>query len=108
MGNVVRLPEGYTELQYVECNGNQYLNTGLVPTPNYIVEGSFLLSSNSTYLFGAKYYYMSSISGSRRIIEADYFCEQTNSSTLKWACYYYSGSSIPGSRYASTTVSLNT
>lgn len=28
------LPSGYTQLEYIQSSGNQYINTGVVPTPN--------------------------------------------------------------------------
>lgn len=29
-----KLPSGYTELEYIQSSGTQYINTGVVPTPN--------------------------------------------------------------------------
>ena len=51
-----RLPEGYTELEYIQSSGTQYVNAGYKPTPNTRVEADIdFLPGNTTYncIFGA-------------------------------------------------------
>lgn len=45
------LPSGYTELEYIETNGNTYINTGFTPDSNTSIEMkvSFQNVSSSTY-----------------------------------------------------------
>lgn len=52
---VSRLPEGYTELKYIESTGTQYVNTGLKPTTTTKVEMDFEFSdySGSPHTFGS-------------------------------------------------------
>lgn len=52
---VPRLPDGYTELQYIESTGTQYVNTGLKPTATTKVEMDFEFSdySGSPRMFGS-------------------------------------------------------
>ena len=52
----VGLPSGYTELEYIQSSGEQYVNTGYKPTPSTRVEVDIdFLSGNTTYncIFGA-------------------------------------------------------
>lgn len=51
-----RLPEGYTELEYIEGAGNQYVDTGLKPNQNTTVEMQFkMVNTNADYaLFGSR------------------------------------------------------
>ena len=51
-----RLPEGYTELEYIEGAGNQYVDTGLKPNQNTTVEMRFkMVNTNADYaLFGSR------------------------------------------------------
>lgn len=43
-----RLPAGYTEVEYIESSGTQYIDTGLVPDANTQVEMDFQLISPGT------------------------------------------------------------
>lgn len=47
-----RLPSGYTELQYIESTGTQYIDTGITPTQDYILytKVAFLGSSGTNVL----------------------------------------------------------
>lgn len=47
-----RLPEGYTELQYIESTGTQWIDTGITPTQDYILytKVAFLGSSGTNVL----------------------------------------------------------
>ena len=50
-----RLPQGYTELQYIESSGTQYVDTGIKPNQDTQVAARLmLLSSTTAYLFGAR------------------------------------------------------
>ncbi len=51
-----RLPSGYTELQYIESTGTQYINTGFQPNQNTRVTATAYLtpSDAGTWLFGAR------------------------------------------------------
>lgn len=41
-----RLPSGYTELEYIQSSGTQYINTGIVPSSELIAEITFACESN--------------------------------------------------------------
>lgn len=43
------LPIGYTRLEYLQSDGNQYINTNIVPTANTIISGSFKYTKFVTY-----------------------------------------------------------
>ena len=64
-----RLPSGYTEVEYIQSSGTQYLHTGLVcsQSDNYKIELDCDLTS-STYYAGANGYlqYQASIAGGAR------------------------------------------
>lgn len=52
-----RLPEGYTELEYIESTGTQYIDTGFKPNNNtrVVMDAQFLSTpSGNTALFGAR------------------------------------------------------
>ena len=40
------LPSGYTQLEYIQSSGTQYINTGIVPSSALIVEITFACESN--------------------------------------------------------------
>lgn len=47
----------YTELEYIESNGTQYINTGINPTSNLIIKAKFLITdtpSNFYALYGSR------------------------------------------------------
>ena len=43
------LPAGYTELEYIESTGTQYIDTGYIPDPGCEIWTDFALSSSRTY-----------------------------------------------------------
>ena len=48
------LPSGYTKLNYLEKDGNtQYINTGIIPQPEWTYEFDFERIGNFTYLCGS-------------------------------------------------------
>ena len=49
------VPDGYTQLEYIESTGTQYINTGIILKQNYIVDLKAYLSAQSATasLFGA-------------------------------------------------------
>ena len=51
-----RLPEGYTELEYIESNGNQYIDSLIKPTGNTRVRCKvrFPTTNEGTWIFGAR------------------------------------------------------
>lgn len=54
-GGNSRLPSGYTELQYIESSGTQYIDTGIKPNQDTQVTARLmLLGSTIAYLFGAR------------------------------------------------------
>lgn len=54
-GGNSRLPSGYTELQYIESSGTQYIDTGIKPNQDTQVTARLmLLGSTTAYLFGAR------------------------------------------------------
>lgn len=51
------LPAGYTELEYLQSTGTQYINTGLAPSNLTRVTADFMVDSwgsGTTFLFGAQ------------------------------------------------------
>ena len=49
------LPSGYTELEYIETTGTQYIDTGVIPTLNTKVRVRFLpVAQNGIGFFGAR------------------------------------------------------
>lgn len=42
------VPSGYTELEYLICDGSQYIDTGIIGKSGIKVSGSFLLSESQT------------------------------------------------------------
>lgn len=40
-----RLPEGYTELEYIESSGTQYIDTGVIPAYGYTAECGFIATN---------------------------------------------------------------
>lgn len=51
-----RLPDGYTELEYIQSTGTQYINTGVQPNQNTRVTATAFLTPSDvgTWLFGAR------------------------------------------------------
>lgn len=51
----VGLPDGYTELEYIESTGTQYINTGIILKQNYIVDLKANISdaNSNIWLFGS-------------------------------------------------------
>lgn len=50
-----RLPEGYTELTYIESTGTQYIDTGFKPNNNTRIVADMEITSGATsFLFGAR------------------------------------------------------
>ena len=49
------LPAGYTRLEYIECTGTQYIDTGVTPDSTMRVKASFdPVSTRDTMIFGAR------------------------------------------------------
>ena len=56
---VIRVPGGYTELQYLESTGTQYINTGVILTSDNVTyewEAKDNDTSGNKTLFGSEYY----------------------------------------------------
>jgi len=54
-GSASRLPEGYTELAYIESSGTQYIDTGFKPNNNTrVVMDAALIGTGTVCLFGAR------------------------------------------------------
>lgn len=49
------LPEGYTELEYIESTGTQYIDTGFKPTGKSRVICDFLPLSTGMWIYGARH-----------------------------------------------------
>ena len=51
------LPSGYTQVEYIQSSGTQYINTGYIPTINDSIETKFLTeaSTSDTNLYGSRY-----------------------------------------------------
>lgn len=52
--NKGKLPIGYTELEYIESTGTQYINTGIVPNNNTRVYLKVNYSETEGHLFGSR------------------------------------------------------
>lgn len=56
-----RLPDGYTELEYIGATGTQYINTGVIATPKTTAKYKFAMHSVSRYgghvLSGVNYFF---------------------------------------------------
>ena len=52
----VTLPEGYTQLEYIESSGTQYIDTGISPTgeTRVLFEADFPVQETAAWLFGAR------------------------------------------------------
>ncbi len=52
-----RLPAGYTEVEYIESTGTQYISTGIKPTENMEIDLEFELPKyqSTRWIFGSKY-----------------------------------------------------
>lgn len=53
---VSRLPTGYTEVEYIESTGAQYIDTGFLPNQNsrVVADAQFVSSANSQFVFGTR------------------------------------------------------
>ena len=51
-----KLPQGYTELSYIQGDGAAYINTGFKPNQNTVVRADIAhyLSSRTCWIFGAR------------------------------------------------------
>ena len=62
------VPDGYTQLDYVESDGSQYINTGILPNINTVVRGNLKVNGDGTGGYnmsgtaGGDYPYCSAIS----------------------------------------------
>jgi hypothetical protein len=53
--NAEGLPAGYTELEYIESSGTQYIDTGIKPSPRYsTLETRVVILNNTTGGFGCR------------------------------------------------------
>lgn len=43
-----RLPQGYTELEYIQSAASQYIKTGVLVNPNYTVAAEYMLTTRTT------------------------------------------------------------
>lgn len=49
------LPEGYTQVEYIESSGTQYVDTGFAPNNNTRIESDIVVTTGGTsFLFGAR------------------------------------------------------
>ena len=50
------LPRGYTELEYIQSSGTQYINTGFAPNQNtrVVADVQFVSENNSQFVFGVR------------------------------------------------------
>lgn len=55
-GSGSRLPEGYTELEYIESSGTQYIDTGFKPNQDtrVVCDTEFAASTTAYWLFGSR------------------------------------------------------
>lgn len=86
-----RLPAGYTELKYIESNGTQYIDTGLLPSAVGKVQmGVVEVSGTASFqnFFGSQI----SLSGTKRY--AEYYMSYTSSQSVVAAMDYKSGSYV--------------
>lgn len=53
---VSKLPEGYTELEYIESTGTQYIDTGIKPNwaTRVVCDARFSVQTTGAWLFGAR------------------------------------------------------
>lgn len=49
-----RLPDGYTEVQYIQSSGTQYVDTGFQPNNNTKIEVDVKLTNTKCHVFGAR------------------------------------------------------
>lgn len=49
-GGTHNLPSGYTEYEYIEATGTQYINTGYVPTADFEIQYIFQRTSSQSYI----------------------------------------------------------
>jgi hypothetical protein len=55
MANVSILPSGYTQLEYIQSNGSQYIDTGFTPNQDTRVVVDFqFLNTSASFLFGTR------------------------------------------------------
>lgn len=61
LGNGKRLPDDYQEVEYIESNGKQYINTNYIPNEDIVIDGKIAHNESTidTPVFGAR----TSISG---------------------------------------------
>ena len=64
-GSGSRLPEGYTELEYIEASENQWLNTGFNPNQNtrLVMDFEIMDSGNLRGVFGSRIAYLNTAYG---------------------------------------------
>ena len=48
------LPEGYTQVEYIESNGNQHINTGVTPDATTEIIIDFYTSTNGKWILGSR------------------------------------------------------
>ena len=48
------LPSGYTQLEYIESTGTQYIDTGFKPNNNTVFEVDLLSKNTNCHVFGAR------------------------------------------------------
>lgn len=53
------LPEGYTQLNYIQSTGTQYIDTGFKPNQNTKIEADIKVTNTSCHVFGARNSYLS-------------------------------------------------
>lgn len=53
------LPEGYTQLNYIQSTGTQYIDTGIKPNQNTKIEADIKVTNTSCHVFGARNSYLS-------------------------------------------------
>ena len=49
------LPSGYTQLEYIESTGTQYIDTGIVPNSTTTAEVKFNNSKKTSFVFGSRW-----------------------------------------------------
>lgn len=98
-GKKKRLPDGYTELQYIQCDGRQYLNTGVNVADTIEIEANFMFSASTPGVLYVVYSY-SGTGTNRRYLELG--CDVTSTTSIHW--YFDTFSSIPTPQVRSTVV----
>jgi len=55
-GSSSRLPDGYTELEYIQSSGTQYIDTGFAPNQNtrVVCDVIFAITTTAYWLFGSR------------------------------------------------------